>query len=190
MSIEINAFLDFKRHWRARYAGVKPSCLVSKWQPEQWRSGLESEVQCFRQQMHQMRPFPVLDHGTVLQNRFFAWCEVGACRARCCALSLALAPGPATRDLAGWIAPQRASSSSEAKPQNQTPNPSDAIHNRGVKSCKMWQRVSVRLSGYSKQLLWTMPRDRSRGVQGTNEHATTRACKQAAHQSSFQRRSK
>jgi hypothetical protein len=30
----------------------------------------------------------------VITNRFFAWCEVGACRASCCALSLALAPGP------------------------------------------------------------------------------------------------
>jgi hypothetical protein len=55
-------------------------------------SGLESEVQCIPQQMHELRPFP--DHHKVLLNRFFAWCEVGACRARCCALSLALAPGP------------------------------------------------------------------------------------------------
>jgi hypothetical protein len=56
-------------------------------------SGLESEVQCIPQQAHELRPFPVPDHHKVLQNRFFAWCEVGACRARCCALSLALAPG-------------------------------------------------------------------------------------------------
>jgi hypothetical protein len=56
-------------------------------------SGLESEVQCIRQQMHEMRPFPVPDHHKVLQNGFFAWCEVGVCRATCCALSLALAPG-------------------------------------------------------------------------------------------------
>jgi hypothetical protein len=55
-------------------------------------SGLESEVQCIRQQMHEMRPFPIPDHHKMLQNRLFAWCEVGVCRAKCCALSLALAP--------------------------------------------------------------------------------------------------
>jgi hypothetical protein len=49
-------------------------------------------VQCIRQQMHEMRPFPLPDHHKVLQDRFFAWFEVGVCRARCCALSLALAP--------------------------------------------------------------------------------------------------
>jgi hypothetical protein len=54
--------------------------------------GFESEVQCVPQQMHELRPFPVARPHKVLQNRFFAWCEVGACRARCCALSLA--PGP------------------------------------------------------------------------------------------------
>jgi hypothetical protein len=54
---------------------------------------LESEVQCIRQQMHEMLPFPVPDHHKVLRNRFFTWCVVGVCRARCCALSLALAPG-------------------------------------------------------------------------------------------------
>jgi hypothetical protein len=57
-------------------------------------SGLESEVQCIPQKMHELRSFPVPDHTNVLQNRFLAWCAVGACRARCCALSLALAPGP------------------------------------------------------------------------------------------------
>jgi hypothetical protein len=51
-------------------------------------------VQCIRQQMHEMRTFAIPDHHKVLQNRFFAWCEVGACRARCCALSLVLALGP------------------------------------------------------------------------------------------------
>jgi hypothetical protein len=56
-------------------------------------SGFESEEQCIRQQMHEMRPFPVPDHHKVLQNHFFPWCEVGVCRARFCALSLALAPG-------------------------------------------------------------------------------------------------
>jgi hypothetical protein len=55
-------------------------------------SGLESEVQCIPQQMHELRP--VSDHHKVLQTRCFAWCEVGAYRAECCALSLALAPGP------------------------------------------------------------------------------------------------
>jgi hypothetical protein len=44
--------------------------------------------------MHELRPFSVPDRQNVLQNRLFAWCEVGACRARCCALSLAQAPGP------------------------------------------------------------------------------------------------
>jgi hypothetical protein len=56
--------------------------------------GFESEVQCMPQQMHELRLFPVPDHHKVLQNISFAWCEVGACRARCCALSLALAPEP------------------------------------------------------------------------------------------------
>jgi hypothetical protein len=49
-------------------------------------------VQCIPQQMHEMQPFPVPDHNQVLQNHFFAGCEVGVCRARCCALSLS--PGP------------------------------------------------------------------------------------------------
>jgi hypothetical protein len=57
-------------------------------------SGLEIEVQRIPQQMHELRPSPVHDHHKVLHNRIFAWCEVGACRARCCALSLALVPGP------------------------------------------------------------------------------------------------
>jgi hypothetical protein len=52
------------------------------------------------------------------------------------------------------------------------PNNPDAIHNRGVKPCKMWQRLSVRLQRKSKQLLWTMSRDHSREVHGTNEHTT------------------
>jgi hypothetical protein len=39
--------------------------------------------------MDEMRPFPVPDHHEVIQNLFFAWCVVGVCRARCCALSLA-----------------------------------------------------------------------------------------------------
>jgi hypothetical protein len=39
-----------------------------------------------------MLPLTVPDHHKVLQNRFFDWCKVGVCRARCCALSLA--PGP------------------------------------------------------------------------------------------------
>jgi hypothetical protein len=55
--------------------------------------GPESEVQCIQQQTHEMRPFPVPCHHKVLPNRFFAWCEVSVCRARCCALSLALVPG-------------------------------------------------------------------------------------------------
>jgi hypothetical protein len=50
------------------------------------------EVQCIPQQMHELRPFPVTDHQKVLQNRFFVRCDVGACRARCCALSLAPRP--------------------------------------------------------------------------------------------------
>jgi hypothetical protein len=33
-------------------------------------SGLESEVQCIPQQMHELRPFPIRDHHKVLQNRF------------------------------------------------------------------------------------------------------------------------
>jgi hypothetical protein len=51
-------------------------------------------VQCILQQMHELRPFPVPAHHKVLPNRFFAWCELGTCRARCCALSLALASEP------------------------------------------------------------------------------------------------
>jgi hypothetical protein len=53
---------------------------------------LQSEVQCILQQRHEMLPLTVPDHHKVLQNRFFDWCKVGVCRARCCALSLA--PGP------------------------------------------------------------------------------------------------
>jgi hypothetical protein len=57
-------------------------------------SGLECEVQCIPQHMHELRPSPVPDHHKLVQNSFFSWCEVGACSSRCCALSLALAPGP------------------------------------------------------------------------------------------------
>jgi hypothetical protein len=110
LSSERNVFLDVRRHWRARWAAVKPSCLSSKWQPGQW-GHLESEVQCIPQQMHELRP----DHHKVLQNPFFACCEVGVCRARCCALSLT--PG-SSHEGSGRV--ERASSSSEAKPQNQT----------------------------------------------------------------------
>jgi hypothetical protein len=52
-------------------------------------SGLGSEVQRIPQQMHQLRPLTVPDHNRVHQSCFLAWCEVGACRARCCALSMA-----------------------------------------------------------------------------------------------------
>jgi hypothetical protein len=35
----------------------------------------------------------------VLQNHFFACWEVGVCRAKCCALSVALAPGPSIGEI-------------------------------------------------------------------------------------------
>jgi hypothetical protein len=35
-------------------------------------SGLDRDVQCIPQQMHELRPFPVPDHHKVLQNRFCA----------------------------------------------------------------------------------------------------------------------
>lgn len=35
----------------------------------------------------------------MLQNRFFACCEVGVCRAKCCALSLALAEEPSLGEI-------------------------------------------------------------------------------------------
>jgi hypothetical protein len=57
------------------------------------------EVQCILQQRHEMRPLTVPDHHKVLQNRFFAWCKAGECRARCCARSLALAPWPSHMDI-------------------------------------------------------------------------------------------
>jgi hypothetical protein len=78
-------------------------------------------VQCTWQQMHEMRPFPIPDHHEVLQNRFslgVKWASVGRGVAPC-----HWHQGQATRDMAEWTALQRASSSSEAKPQNQTKPP-------------------------------------------------------------------
>jgi hypothetical protein len=69
-------------------------------------SGLESEVQCIRQQVHETRPFPVPDHHKVLQTAFslgVKWASVGRGAAPC---HWQWHQGQATRDLAGWTASQ------------------------------------------------------------------------------------
>jgi hypothetical protein len=51
--------------------------------------GLEREVQRNQHQMHKCDPFPSPTPRKYCNIVFFAWCDVGVCRARCCALSLA-----------------------------------------------------------------------------------------------------
>jgi hypothetical protein len=94
---EIYIYIDARRHWRARLAAVTPTCLNSKLQLEQWRH-LAWRVRCSAFCSGCMKCDPS-DHHKVIQNHFFAWCEVGVCLARCCALSLALAPGSSHKGL-------------------------------------------------------------------------------------------
>jgi hypothetical protein len=72
--------------------GPRQNSEVAAGSPEDQSHGRRA-MQCTPQQTYEMRPFPVPDHQKAVQNRLFAWCEVGVCTARCCALSLALAPG-------------------------------------------------------------------------------------------------
>jgi hypothetical protein len=100
--------------------------------------------------MHELRPFPVPDLHKVLKNRGFAWCEVGACRARCCALSLGTGTmaQPCT---AQWHAQvgQHPREPAQAPRQGHrtSPKPPDTNHDKGVQSCRRRYFVSVRLSG-------------------------------------------
>jgi hypothetical protein len=125
-------FPDVRRHWLGRYVAVKVACLSSKWQPGQGGH----LVQCIPQQMYELRPFPVPDYHKVLQNRFFAWCEVGVCRARCCALSLTPAPG--AQPLGNWKGGQHPSEPAQAPRQGHRSSPIPPVtnHDRGVRSRK------------------------------------------------------
>jgi hypothetical protein len=139
--------------------------------PEQWRY-LAGSARCsaFGSRCMKCDPFP--SPTTKCSKTTFAlgvkWASVGRGAAPC---HWHWHQGQATRI---WKGGQHPSKPAQAPRQSirTRPNPPDAIHNRDVKSCKRWQRVLVRLSGYSKQLLWAMSLDHSRDLQGTNEHAT------------------
>jgi hypothetical protein len=128
---------------------------------------LESEVQCSRQQMHEMRPFPVPDHHNVLQKRFFARVNVGVCRARCCALSLAPGPGENCRVDSTRVSKLKL----RGKATEPAQNPLIQIM---MEVCNHTNGGSLFQFGCQgiQQLWWTMSRERSREVQGTNKHAT------------------
>jgi hypothetical protein len=73
--------------------------LSSKWHLEQWRN-LAWSVRCSATSTRIMnvtlsRPRP----SQTTPDRFLACCEVGVYRAKCCALSLALAPGPSLGEI-------------------------------------------------------------------------------------------
>jgi hypothetical protein len=124
LSIKINVFLDVRRHWGARQAAVKPSCSSSKWQPEQWRyRAWRVRCSAFGSRCMKCDSFPSTTRKKCSKTAFslgVKWASVERGAAPC---HRHWHQGPATRDLAGWTATQRASSSSEAKPQNQTKPP-------------------------------------------------------------------
>jgi hypothetical protein len=108
---------------------------VAVWTVE--TSGLENEVQCIlhAQQMHELRPFPTLTITKYSKTAFLLgvkWAPVGRGAAPC---HWHWHKEPAMGELAGWTAPESASSSSKARPQNQR-RPPDTNHDRGVQSCQ------------------------------------------------------
>jgi hypothetical protein len=107
----------------------------------------------------------------VLQNRLFAWCEVGVCSARCCALSLALAPGPSH----GGLSRVDSTRLSQLKLRGKATEPAQTplIHIM-IEVCNHAKGGSFFSPAVreSKQLGWTLSPERSREVQGTNKHAT------------------
>jgi hypothetical protein len=132
-------YLNFKHKLSQQIGGSRADLLELKVAASTVvKSGLEGEVECIPQQMHELRHFPVPDHHKLLQNRFFTWCEVGACSARCCALSLALAPGPSQREPGNWQGGQHPSEPAQAPRQahRTSPKPPDTNHDRGVQSFK------------------------------------------------------
>jgi hypothetical protein len=143
-------------------------------------SGLQRKVQCIPQKMHELQPFPIPDHHKVLQTRFFAWCEVGACRARCYALSLALAPGPSQRG--NWQGGRHPSEPAQApwKGHRTSPKPPDTNHDRLVQSCTRRQFVSVRLSGNPSRCCG--PCHKSVVEKSRHQQTCNHASKQAPHQ--------
>jgi hypothetical protein len=145
--------------------------LSSKWQPEKWRYlAWRARCSAFGSRCMECDPFPSPTSTKCSKPACplgVKWSSVGRGAAPC-----HWHQGQVTRDLAGWTAPPSEPAQAPRQSPRTIPNPPDAIHDRGVRPCKRWQRVSVRLSGESKHLLWTMSRDHPREVQGTNEHAT------------------
>jgi hypothetical protein len=143
-------------------------------------------VQCIPQQMNEMRPFTIPDHKKVLENRFFAWWEVGVCRARCCALSLA--PGHSPRG--NWQGGQHPSEPAQAPRQGHRTSPNPPIQimihvcNR-AKGGSLFQSGCQGIQGvvvaHVTGAFW-----RSARHQQTCNHA----CKQSAHENNFHKASK
>jgi hypothetical protein len=105
LSIEINLFLDFIMDCLARLAAVKPSCLSSKWQPEQWRY-LAWRVRCiaFGSRYMKRDPHPSTTTTKISKIRFshgVKWASLGRGAAPC-----HWHQGQAMWELAGWTTPE------------------------------------------------------------------------------------
>jgi hypothetical protein len=126
------------------------------------------------QQMHELRPFAVPDHHKVLQNRFSAWCEVGACRAGCCALSLVLGLAraqPCGNGQGGQHPSEPAQAPRQGHRTGSKPNPLVKIV---IEVCSDAKGGSLFQSGCQgiQAVVVDHVTGASREVQGTNKHAT------------------
>jgi hypothetical protein len=133
--------------------------------------------------MHGLRPFPIPDHHKVLQNRVFAWRELGACRARCCALSLALAPGPSHEGIGKVDSTRVSQLKLRGKATEPAQNPLILIM---IEVCNQAKGVSLFHSGY--QGIQAVVVDHVTGAfsrSARHQQTCNHASKQAAHQKNF-----
>jgi hypothetical protein len=164
---------------------VKPTCLSSS-KLAAWAvvtSGLESEVQCIPQQMHELRPFPVPDHHKVPRNRFFSWCEVGACWARCCTLSLA--PGPRQKGIGRVDSTRVSQIKLRGKATEQAQHPLIQIM---IEVCNHAEGGSLFQSGF--QGIQAVVVDHVKGAfsrSARHQQTCNHASKKAAHRKNFQK---
>jgi hypothetical protein len=161
---------------------VRPTCLSSKWHPWQWwASGLESEVQCIPQQMHELRPFPVPDNHKLLRTSFLLgvmWAPVGRGAAPC---HCHWHQGPAMGELAGWSRVSQLKFRGKATEPAQSPLIQIMIDM--CNNAKGGSFVSVRLSGNPSSC--SGPCHRSVLEKCKHHQTCNHASKQAAHQRNF-----
>jgi hypothetical protein len=145
-------------------------------------------VRCIPLQMHELRTFPVPDHHKVLQNRIFAWCGVGACRARYCSLSLAQAPGPSH----GGIGRVGSTRVSQLKLRGKAPEPvQNPLIQIMMEACNHAKCGSLFQSGC--QGIRAVVVDHVTGAfsrRARRQQTCNHASKQAAHQKNFHSASK